>query len=190
VKFKLAVFIGLRLLAGCAEQDATPKPYAYHRIELTEKSYRSLTENMPFQFDVATSTQVNRPKPIEEPYWINIEYPALQATIYLSYLKVEGPATLGKYIDESQRMTFKHTIKASSIEEILIRKEEEHVYGLFYKIGGNAASNSQFYLTDSTNHFVRGAMYFNTAPRADSLAPVVDYVIQDIERLLETFHWK
>jgi gliding motility-associated lipoprotein GldD len=103
---------------------------------------------------------------------------------------VDAPATLGKYIDESQRMTFKHTVKASSIEEILISKGDERVYGLFYKVGGNAASNSQFYLTDSTNHFIRGAMYFNTVPRADSLAPVVAYVMRDIEQLLKTFSWK
>lgn len=190
MRFKYILLAFGLLLWGCNQQDAEPKPYAYHRIELIEKAYQPLNQNLPFQFDVAVGAQINRPKPVEEPYWINIDYPALQATIYLSYLKVDGPATLGKYIDESQRMTFKHTVKASSIEEILISKGEKRVYGLFYKVGGNAASNSQFYLTDSTNHFIRGAMYFNTAPRADSLAPVVDYVMNDIEQLLKTFSWK
>lgn len=190
MKFKyFLLFVGL-LFWGCSQQDAAPKPYAYHRIELIKKAYLPLNQDLPFQFEVANGTQINRPKPIEQPYWINIDYPALQATIYLSYLKVDAPATLGKYIDESQRMTFKHTVKASSIEEILISKGDERVYGLFYKVGGNAASNSQFYLTDSTNHFIRGAMYFNTVPRADSLAPVVAYVMRDIEQLLKTFSWK
>lgn len=190
VKFKHLFSFGLLLVVGCGSPDTTPKPYAYHRIELVEKSYQLTTAQLPFAFEMPASAVLNKPKPIEEPYWINIDYPDLQATIYLSYLKVDGPASLGKYIDESQRMTFKHTVKASSIEEILIKKEAQRVFGLFYKVGGNAASNSQFYLTDSTNHFVRGAMYFNTAPRADSLAPVVEYVIQDIEHLLTTFSWK
>ncbi|MDP2187873.1 MAG: gliding motility lipoprotein GldD [Sphingobacteriaceae bacterium] len=182
--------IGLLLLIGCTQQDATPKPYAYHRILLSSKAYQFIQADLPFKFEVDTATRIQWPKPQEEPYWINIYYPTLDATIYLSYLEVNGPKMLGKYIEESQRMTFKHTVKASSIEEILIDKGNERVFGLFYKVGGNAASNSQFYLTDSTKHFVRGAMYFNTAPRADSLAPVVEYVISDIERLLETFTWK
>ncbi len=190
VKFKYLTILGLQLFVACSGPDATPKPYAYHRIELVEKSYQEVMEPLPFGFEMPSVAIINKPKPVDEPYWINIEYPQLQATIYLSYLKVDGPATLGKYIDESQRMTFKHTVKASSIEEILIKKEEQRVFGLYYKVGGNAASNSQFYLTDSTKHFVRGAMYFNAAPRADSLEPVVDYVIQDIEHLLATFSWK
>jgi gliding motility-associated lipoprotein GldD len=190
VKFRYLFLLGVLLTIACERPDATPKPYAYHRVELVEKSYKVTAEELPFAFEMPSAAIITRPKPAEEPHWINIDYPQLKATIYLSYLQVDGPSTLGKYIDESQRMTFKHTVKASSIEEILIQKEAERVYGLFYKVGGNAASNSQFYLTDSTRHFVRGAMYFNTVPNADSLAPVVDYVLRDIEHLLTTFHWK
>lgn len=188
--FRSIFLLMLGSLIGCAQQEASPKPYAYHRIELQEKVYLPMSEALPYDFEIASGTKVKWPKPTEQPFWINIDYPDLQATIYISYLKVDGPETLGKYIDESQRMTFKHTVKASSIEEILIAKKDQRIFGLFYKVGGNAASNSQFYLTDSVNHFVRGAMYFNTAPRADSLAPVVDYVMEDIGQLLKTFSWK
>lgn len=168
----------------------TPKPYAYHRIDLEAKSYKTLAEDCPYTFEMATQAHVVRPKPEEEPCWFNLEYPELKATIYLSYQQLENPQQLGRYIDEAQRMTFKHTVRASSIEEIQISKASKKVYGLYYRVGGNAASNSQFYLTDSTRHFIRGAMYFYTQPHADSLAPVADYVREDIERILESFEWE
>lgn len=189
-RFKLIIVLAFALAACAGEDTATPKPYAYHRIDLQPKSYKALAENCPYTFDMPSQARIIRPKPNEEPCWLNVEYPALQATIYLSYEQLENPQQLGKYIDEAQRMTFKHTVKASSIEEIQIQDPSKKVFGLYYRVGGNAASNSQFYLTDSSRHFIRGAMYFYTQPKADSLAPVVEYVRSDIERILESFAWK
>jgi gliding motility-associated lipoprotein GldD len=178
------------LLPACNNEVQTPKPYAYHRIDLPEAAYQPFDQACPFVFEQSIHSQISRPRNAENDCWLNIEYPALQATIHLSYKVIDANRPVGRYIQDAQRMTFKHTVKASSIDEIPVAFSEKRVYGLLYRVGGNAASNSQFYLTDSTRHFVRGALYFMAEPRADSLAPVVNYLLNDMERLISTFGWK
>lgn len=87
-------------------------------------------------------------------------------------------------------MTYKHTVKASSIEEIALSRPDQRVFGFYFRVGGNAASSSQFYLTDSARHFLRGAVYFESEARADSLEPLINYMRADLEHLLETFRWQ
>lgn len=179
------------MLVSCANSDElSPKPYAFHRIDLPPRSYEGWENTCAYTFEKSKAARVVMPDDTNQSCWINLEYPELQATVYLTYGAIRNENDLGKYIAEAQRLTYKHTIKASSIEEIPVRNAERQVYGFYYKVGGNAASNSQFYLTDSSNHFVRGSMYFYATPRADSLAPVVTYVQADLEQLLETFRWK
>ena len=179
----------LGLLACNEAAEVSPKPYAFHRIDLPEVAYENWKGNCPFSFEKAKAAKVVLAKDSSQLCWINLEYPALHATVYITYGVLDQAHPLGKYIAEAQRLTYKHTIKASSIEEIPILQQNKRVFGLYYKVGGNAASNSQFYLTDSARHFVRGSVYFYSTPRADSLAPVVAYVQQDIERLLQSFTW-
>lgn len=176
-------------LMACRNEVESPKPYAFHRIALPERTYVQLDTDCPFSFELPDLVNIKRPPNAEHPCWMNLEYPELKATIHLSYKEIGSKAQLGKFIDDSQRMTFKHTIKASSIEEIPIQHEGRRLYGFYYRVGGNAASNSQFYITDSSRHFVRGAMYFMSEARSDSLAPVIDYVLEDIGRIIESFQW-
>ncbi|MDP4963484.1 MAG: gliding motility lipoprotein GldD, partial [Salibacteraceae bacterium] len=79
--------------------------------------------------------------------------------------------------------------KATKIDEVLIENDAERVYGIVYDFKGETASDLQFFLTDSTNHFLRGSLYFNVYPNKDSLAPVIDYVKTDINHMLESFKW-
>lgn len=181
----------LVLLQGCGNDDVlSPKPYAFHRIDVPEVAYEVWESNCPYTFEKAKAARIGIPRDAGQACWINIEYPQINATVYLTYGKIGDGADLGRYIAEAQRLTYKHAIKASSIEEIPVSNVEARVFGFYYKVGGNAASNSQFYLTDSIGHFVRGSMYFYATPRADSLAPVVGYVQADLEHLLQTFRWK
>lgn len=83
----------------------------------------------------------------------------------------------------------KHLVKANDISERQFKNEEAKVYGLIYDFEGNTASNYQFFLTDSSTHFFRGAMYFNMPPNADSLEPVIDFIKGDLQRLIESFRW-
>ena len=125
----------------------------------------------------------------ENPWWINVDIPGLNGKIYLSYKVVGRQNNLNKLIDDAFKLTYKHTYKASSIDEEEIRTPNR-VYGLLYDVGGNAASAKQFYVTDSGSHFLRGALYFYAAPNADSLAPVHKFLQEDIWHLVNTLKWK
>jgi gliding motility-associated lipoprotein GldD len=127
----------------------------------------------------------------ENPYWINVEFPTLNGKIYMSYKEIgKGENDFQKLVNDAFKMTYKHTYKAEYIEEKSIGNPDNHIYGLFYDVGGNAASAKQFYVTDSVKHFLRGALYFDAAPNADSLAPVHKFLQQDMLHLVETLKWR
>jgi len=107
----------------------------------------------------------------------------------LSYKEINGANSLAKLIDDSHRLTFKHTIKADFIDENILHTEN-NVSGILFDVGGNAASALQFYVTDSSKHFLRGSLYFYNTPNADSIAPVVKFIRPDVIKLIETLKWK
>lgn len=179
------------LLFACSESEVQPKPYAYHRIDLPERGYQRFDSTLcPYTFDFPRATVLEAVTNAENPCWMNIRYPALNATIYLSYKAIGPDASLNAMIAETQRLTYKHVVKASSIEEKLIHRPKDRQFGILYEVGGAAASATQFYITDSTNHFLRGSMYFYSKPEPDSLAMVIDYVLDDVRHLVESFSWK
>ncbi|MCF8302935.1 MAG: gliding motility lipoprotein GldD [Bacteroidales bacterium] len=178
------------LISSCGGNDYSPKPRGYIRIDLPEKNYVKLDTNFPYTFEYPAYTKITRnPSVSGHPYWINIVYPGYKGKVHLSYKQVNG--NLGKYIEDSYKMAMQHIPKANAIKETVIRSSERHVYGTTYRIGGTeAASPYQFYVTDSTDHFLRGALYFNVVPNNDSLRPVIDFIIEDINHMLSTLHWK
>ena len=124
-----------------------------------------------------------------EKEWINIEYPAYKGTLHLSYKTVED--NLGKYLEDSYYMMTKHVTRAMGIRDSLIINPDRDVYGLMYFLEGEGvASSLQFYLTDSVRHFMRGSLYFNVNVNNDSLAPVIDFITDDVRHLIETMEWK
>lgn len=183
------------LLCAC-DNGYTPKPRGYFNIQFPERKYQVFdAPGYPYTFEypayarVVQDTLFFGDKP-ENPYWINIEFPSLNGKIYLSYKQIGfNNNTLPKLVNDAFKMTYKHTYKAESIEEKEINTPN-HVKGLFYEIGGNAASAKQFFATDSTRHFLRGALYFDAAPNADSLAPVHKFLEEDMWRLVESLKWK
>lgn len=171
-------------------QDYTPKPRGYMRIALPEKEYAPINTGCPYSFETATYS-VFRPdtRPQADSCWFNIEYPQFKAQLYFSYKPIHG--NLAEYLEDSRELTNKHISKASGIEETLIIKDDTRVYGMLYTVeGSRAASPIQFLLTDSTDHFLRGALYFNVTPNNDSLAPVIDFLREDVLHLIETFQWE
>jgi gliding motility-associated lipoprotein GldD len=187
--FKL--LLGVIWLTACRQEAGTPRPYAYHRIDLPERAYQLLDSSLcPFGFEYPVAARIEKVQGAEHPCWMNIHYPTLNATIYLSYQPISEQVSLAALVQETQRLTYKHVVKASSIEEKIIYKTDKNQYGILYEVGGAAASATQFYITDSTQHFIRGSMYFYSKPAPDSLAPVIDYVLEDVRHLVESFHWK
>ncbi|MBI5219475.1 MAG: gliding motility lipoprotein GldD [Bacteroidia bacterium] len=175
-------------LSGCSHE-YTPKPMGYLRIDLPEKTYRVYDSEAPYKFEYPGYAKVIADKSFNtEPYWINLDFPKFKGRIHISYKDVNN--NIAKFLDDTRTLVYKHTIKADAINEKLYTNSEKKVYGILYDIKGNTASSVQFYLTDSTTHFLRGALYFNVEPNKDSLAPVVNFIHKDIEHLIETFEWK
>lgn len=179
------------LFAACRPNHYSPKPRGYHRIQFPEKSYQHYQEGCPFSFQYPEYTQLQpAPTSAEQTCWIDLIYPEFNAQVHLSYLPIHTPAQLIKYQDDAHHFAFSHAARASAIDQERINMSEGAKYGFWYHIKGNVASNLQFFVTDSTQHYLRGALYFNEKPQIDSLQPVLDYIRVDMEHLVETLTWK
>lgn len=187
----LLYLLGLLFFIVACGDTPIPKPRGYFRILMPQKSYVAFDSTFPYSFEYPGYAYIT-PDPYapEEPFWININYPDFRGQLHISY-KVVNDTNLMDYLEDSRKFVLKHMPKASAINDSLIYDMDRNLYGLFYEIRGvGAASPFQFFVTDSINHFVRGALYFNIKPNNDSLSPVIDYLKKDIEHLLQTFHWK
>jgi gliding motility-associated lipoprotein GldD len=184
----LLLFSVLLFCESC-KKDYTPRPRGYFRISFPAKSYNPITLPLPYQFQIPdySSPEQDRLNP-DQPYWITIEVPANHAQIHLSYKEIHK--NLGTCIEDSRTLAYKHSQKASSIEEQIFINPSKKVYGTIYTIKGNAASPVQFYLTDSVRHFLRGSLYIKEIPNIDSLQPVIAFLTQDVLELIKTTEWK
>jgi len=187
----LTGIIGILVTPSCSN-DFTPKPRGYFRIALPEKKYILLDSVYPYKFEYPAYARItNDPLSPLEKNWINIEMPVFHGRIHISYKPLTENNLLVKYTEDTRTLALKHMAKASGIRNIAINDPGRKMYGLVYEINGmGAASPYQFYLTDSSRHFLRGSLYFDAIPNNDSLAPVIDYVKSDIQHLFETINWK
>lgn len=185
------LFVCLVIVVSCDSDDEvySPKPRGYMRLQFPEKNYRLYDSACPFKFEIPTYSHIvqNRNKGAD-PCWLNLEFPQFKATLYLSYKPVTN--NLAKYVDDSHDIANKHQIKATGLDEITILRDSAHVYGLLFDIAGNTASSLQFYLTDSTKHFLRGSLYFNSVPNSDSLKIVIDFLKTDVLHMINSAGWK
>ncbi len=189
VKIFVSVLFISAFLTAC-EHHYTPKPRGYFRIDLPEKKYRVLDSVFPYTFEYPVYSKItNDPYSPGEKYWINIEYPRFKATLHISYKNVNH--NLKTYLEDAHTLVSKHIPKASAINDSVILNRKKRIFGLAYDIEGTgAASPYQFFLTDSTSKFIRGALYFNVVPNNDSLEPVINFIKKDIKHLINTFSWK
>lgn len=182
----------LRILSACLAviwmgscgEEVTIKPEAKLRLQYPEPTYDTLKIDCPFSFERNKLASVT----VKSNCAVNIDYPSMEATIYLTYQPVHE--NLVGLLTDAQKLTYDHTVKASEIFEQPRIDSIEKVYGMFYMINGDAATQSQFYVTDSLHHFVNGALYFNTKPNFDSIYPAAVYLRRDIRRIMESMKWK
>lgn len=189
----VSIFIFSVFLISCTRTEShyIPKPKGYNRITLPSHSYQKLNENHPYSFDYSRSAVILPDTFAEaEPHWIFIYYPHLKANLQLTYKTIENNSSrLKDFIDDAYKLAAKHQKRASSIQEKIITSANGTRSTLF-KLEGDVPSPYQFYTTDSTRHFLRGAIYFNTATQNDSLAPVIEYLHQDMLHLINTLRWR
>ena len=191
VRILLAMAVLGSLLVSCGEPERPlPKPKGYFRIDLPEKDYVKIDTLQRYAFDVpGYATLTNDPLSPNEKNWVNVEMPRFKASIHLTHKDVKG--NLGEYLEDVHTMLTKHLQKANGMHDSLIVNPDRKVYGMLIEMDGKGvATPLQFYLTDSTRNFVRGALYFNFVPNNDSMQPVIDYLRQDIDRMINTFEWK
>ena len=189
LKFNWLILLILACIQyGCRER-VVPKPRGYFRIDLPEKEYRLYDTICPFLFEYPVYGHISyKVGKNSEPCWFNLEFPSFRAIVHFSYKSVNK--NLETILKETYDYAYSHSIKADAITEQPWQNRPDKVYGILYDIKGNTASSIQFFLTDSTKNFLRGALYFSVEPDADSLAPVIQFFREDIIHLVETFSWK
>lgn len=176
----IMLLLTLTIMVSC--KDTLPKPKAYLRLSYPDAQYKNYT-SCNYAFDINTQTETEQKKCDAK-----VVYPKMKATVYMTYKPVQG--NIKELLKDAQKLTYEHVIKADEITEQVYQNPEKKVYGMLYRLGGNAATNTQFYLTDSTQNFVVGSVYFYSKPNYDSILPAAKYIEKDVSRLIESFRWK
>lgn len=194
MRFKNIIILSLVLFLGvtaCQNNDYSPKPKAYFRIEFPNKVYTRFDRPVPYRFKYPTYATVEQDQSRDaQKSWYNLHFKQFNGYLHLTYYDVSGRKEYDEMVEDARKLAFKHTIKASAIDQKLINYPDKKVYGIYYAIEGNTASSVQFFLTDSAKHYFRGALYFNERPQFDSIAPVINFIKKDIDTLISTFKWK
>ncbi|MFC6097236.1 gliding motility lipoprotein GldD [Flavobacterium qiangtangense] len=182
ISFLVSGFI-LASVFSC-NNDTVPKPASHLRLEYPKARYVGFENNCPFSFEMNDDAIISDKGNCN----FTISYPKMKATIYLTYKPVKND--IDAHLRDAQKLTYGHTVKADDITEQPFLNKDNKVYGMFYKVGGNAATNALFYATDSTRHFVTGSVYFYAKPNFDSIMPASSYVKNDMQVIMETLRWK
>ena len=211
-KLILILLPAAALIAFACNTPYSPRPKGYYRIDFPEHQYRSYDlPGFPYSFEYPVYGNITRDSSLfdgtaDNPYWINIDFPRFNGRIYISYKTIGGRSiykiktatgyndslivnTFDGLRDEAYKMTFKHSLKASGIVDSAFRTANG-IQGVYFNVEGNAATSRQFFMTDSSHHFLRGALYFDAAPNSDSLSIVNDFLEQDMKHFISTLRWK
>ena len=186
------IFFSALIIVACGgSQDFAPKPRGYFRLEFPKKEYQVFDANPYYSFEYPVyAKMIADTDKNAQPCWNNLNFPQFNGQLHLTYHGVFSAEGYNKMTELARELAMKHTVKASAIDQKFINYPDRKVYGVYYAIEGNTASSVQFFLTDSTKHYFRGALYFNERPQYDSIQPVVKFIKKDIDKLIETFRWK
>ena len=188
----IAVAALLLAIYSCNSPDYAPKPRGYFRIQLPKKAYQTYQSSCPYVLDYPVYARVV-PDSLDRqanPCWVDVAFPDFNGRIHLSYWQISSPKQLDKMTEDAYELVYKNVVKATEINAQTIYYPDRKVYGTYYSIEGNTASSVQFYLTDSTRNYLRGALYFHERPQVDSIKPVLDFVKKDIDVMIKSLRWK
>lgn len=183
-------------LVSCRPAEPIPKPRGYARVTLPERhEYQAFERaDFPYSFEYARTARISQDEALvkerpENRYWLNVAYPDLNAVLYLSYNRIQGAEDLGKLLEDAHFMSFYHSKRADYVKDNTYRNPYG-ISGMAYEWGGASASAYQFVATDSTRNFLRGALYFDVTPNADSLKPASAFIEKDIAHLMQTLRFR
>tara|TARA_B100001758_G_C18403686_1_gene610607 strand:+ start:1622 stop:2173 length:552 start_codon:yes stop_codon:yes gene_type:complete len=181
MRSKFFVFSVLFFLS-CSD-NYTPKPRGFFKLNLPNKEYVDIDVSCSFIFEKPIYSILKKKK---QNCFFDLEFPAQNGVLHITYLPLLN--NLSEHIEGSRDLAYKHNMRAEAISESLYMNHQHKVYGLLYDYDGVTATSTQFYLTDSVNHFFRGALYFNTEV-TDSLLPINTFLKEDVKHLIESFRW-
>ena len=188
------LFLLVLFLAAC-NSDYIVKPKGYYKIDFPQKAYQKFDNpSYPYSFEYPVYSSIAKDslffeQKAENPYWININFPRFNGRIYISYKDV-SKNNFDSLVNDAFTMSYKqHTYKASAIEPTAFTTPN-NLSGIYFSLKGNTATANQFFVTDSSKHFLRGALYFDATPNEDSLRPVNDFLQKDLQHLINTLQWK
>jgi gliding motility-associated lipoprotein GldD len=187
----IVFLVALVSLVFCScEKSYIPKPHGYFRIGLPEKNYRSFESDCAISFELPGYAKIERVRQdsLHDSCWFNVSFPRFNARVHCTYLPVGD--NFQSLIHQAYDLAMSHEVKATAMRRTLVDDNARNVFGILYDIEGEAASQLQFFLTDSTDHFFRGALYFFNKPNPDSIAPVLNFLREDILHITETLNWK
>lgn len=182
-----AIFLIVLLMFTSCKDEVLPKPKAFLALEFPKAEYLQIDLDCPYSFDINKIVNISLARG-NNSCWINLNYPTLNASVFITYQKVNN--NLDSLLMDSQKLPLQHTIKADFIEGDVYVNPDHKTYGMFYEVDGDAASQAQFYVTDSVKHFLTGSLYFNQKPNFDSIMPAASYIKSDIKRLMESLKWR
>lgn len=193
--FRPAFTVLVMVVFTACNSPYTPKPKTYPSIHFPEQTYqRYVSDICPMSFDVPVYGTVERDslyfdRELQDDCWLNVRIPRFKATLHLSYKQLEQRYDLDQLVEEAFKLTYRHVERADFIQPKMLQTDDE-VIGIWYDLGGNSASNAQFYVTDTAQHFIRAALYLRERPNIDSLAPIVEFVKSDFEHLVRSIEWE
>lgn len=179
----------LSVFTGCSK-GYVPKPVGYLRIDSAEGGYRVFDNaGFPLSFEISEEAVAVVDSMNKGTEWLNILYPRYNATVYCSYLKLT-PDNMERLFNESRDLVYVHAGKSDNISAVSYQDTVSGVEATLYRLSGGAATPLQFTVSDGKNYLFRGALYFNSEVNGDSVAPVVDYIEADMERVIESLRKK
>jgi gliding motility-associated lipoprotein GldD len=192
---KVFLFFFLLFLVSCNSDYTVGKKRGYFKIDFPEKKYKKFDQpGYPYSFEYPVYSSIVRDTTFfettpENPWWINIDFPQFAARVYVSYKEI-GKNKFDSLVNDAFKLSYKqHTYKASAIEDSAM-VTPNNIHGMYFTLAGNTATANQFFLTDSTRHFLRGALYFAATPNEDSISIVNDFLKKDLLHLINTLKWK
>lgn len=176
-------------LAACGK-DYLPKPKGYNRFDLPEHEYVQMPDSLPYKFEYSKHAKLLKDTSwISDKYWVEIYYPEYRANVHLTYKVINNQDSLKEYLDDAYFLTAKHQIKAYAIDESIAQTPKGKTV-VYAELEGEVPSQFQFFSTDSTKHFLRGALYFDTKVQNDSLRPAIEFVKIDVVHMMNTLDWQ
>ncbi len=183
-KFIFTLLIVALFFGGCNEENPLPKPKALLRLEY-ERPVMEVANTVHFTFKYNTTAVLKAKKSGTA---LSIRYPKMNASIFMNYKEINND--LDKLITDAHKLSLEHASRADGITPRPYVDPKNKVYGAFFEVRGDAASQAQFYATDSLKHFVTGSLYFEARPNYDSIYPAAVYIQNDMGRIMETLRWK